>query len=96
MKNQEIKIIYKKLDELKPYEKNPRHNEDAVKYVKNSIEKFGFKVPIVITADGEIVTGHTRFKAVEELGYEKDLHIENKNCKLYICDIIYIPFRNIR
>ena len=71
MKNQEMKIIYKKLEELKPYEKNPRHNDDAVKYVKNSIEKFGFKVPIVITADGEIVTGHTRFKAVQELGFKE-------------------------
>ena len=66
-----MNIVYKALDEIKPYEKNPRHNDDAVKYVKKSIEKFGFKVPIVIDKDGTIVAGHTRYKASLELGLEK-------------------------
>ena len=66
-----MKIVNKKIEELKPYENNPRHNEDAVKYVKNSIEQFGFKVPIVITKDNVIVTGHTRYKACQELGFEE-------------------------
>lgn len=60
-------IVEKKLSELKPYEKNPRHNDDAVKYVKNSIKQFGFKVPIVIDKNGVIVAGHTRYKASQEL-----------------------------
>ena len=51
-----------------PYEKNPRINDEAVKYVANSIKEFGFKVPIVIDKDNVIVAGHTRLKASKELG----------------------------
>lgn len=66
-----MNIVYKTLDEIKPYEKNPRHNDEAVKYVKNSIKKFGFKVPIVIDENNTIVAGHTRYKAAKELELEK-------------------------
>lgn len=59
------------IDEIKPYEKNPRKNEDSVKFVANSIKEFGFKVPIVIDADKVIVAGHTRWKAAKLLGLEK-------------------------
>lgn len=55
---------------LKPYENNPRINDTAVDYVARSIEEFGFKVPIVIDANNVIVTGHTRYKAAQELGME--------------------------
>ncbi len=64
-------IVLKTVEELKPYEKNPRKNEKAVKYVKNSIEEFGFKVPIVIDKDNVIVAGHTRLEAAKELGLEE-------------------------
>jgi len=66
-----MKIVNKKLDELKPYKNNPRFNDDAVEYVANSIKEFGFKVPIVIDKDGVIVAGHTRYKASIELGLEE-------------------------
>ena len=62
----EIKNI--KIDELIPYEKNPRKNDEAVKYVAESIKQFGFKVPIIIDKDNVIVAGHTRLKAAKELG----------------------------
>ena len=63
-----MEIISKKIDELKPYEKNPRKNDDAVEYVAKSIKEFGFKVPIVIDKNNVIVTGHTRYKASKLLG----------------------------
>lgn len=66
-----MEIINKKLDELRPYENNPRFNDDAVEYVANSIKEFGFKVPIVIDKDNVIVAGHTRYKASMELGLEE-------------------------
>lgn len=66
-----MQIIYKRLRELKPYEKNPRKNDDAVQYVAKSIEQFGFKVPMVIEHDGTIVCGHTRFKAAQELDMDE-------------------------
>lgn len=61
-------IINIALKDLKPYENNPRKNDDAVKYVAESIKEFGFKVPIVIDKDNVIVAGHTRYKAAKKLG----------------------------
>ena len=66
-----MNIIEKNLKDIKPYEKNPRKNDNAVEYVANSIKEFGFKVPIVIDKDGVIVAGHTRYKASKKLGLEK-------------------------
>lgn len=66
-----MEIVLKKLDELKPYAKNPRINDDAVEYVMNSIKEFGFKVPLVIDKNGVIVTGHTRYKASQKLGLKE-------------------------
>lgn len=66
-----INVTSRKISEIKPYEKNPRKNDDAVKYVKNSIERFGFKVPIIVDKDGVIVAGHTRYKAAVELGLKE-------------------------
>lgn len=62
-----MKIVDKPIEWLRPYENNPRNNEQAVEAVANSIKEFGFKVPIVATIDGEIVNGHTRFKAAKSL-----------------------------
>ena len=66
-----MNIVNKKITELKPYEKNPRFNDDTVKYVANSIKEFGFKVPIIIDEDNVIVAGHTRYKASQELGLKE-------------------------
>ena len=66
-----MQIEYIKLEQIKPYERNPRKNDDAVKYVKQSIKEFGFKVPIVLDKDNVIVAGHTRYKASKELGLKE-------------------------
>ncbi|MBR4025474.1 MAG: ParB N-terminal domain-containing protein, partial [Mycoplasmataceae bacterium] len=58
-------------EDIIPYENNPRHNENAVDYVANSIKEFGFKVPIIIDKENVVVTGHTRLKASEKLGIKK-------------------------
>lgn len=65
-----MNVIDMRLDQLKPYENNPRHNDEAVDYVANSIQEFGFKVPLVVDKDGTIVTGHTRYKAAQQLGLD--------------------------
>ena len=59
------------IDDLKPYENNPRINDGAVEYVAKSIQDFGFKVPIVIDKNNVVVCGHTRLKASKKLGLEK-------------------------
>ena len=61
-------IVMKKVEELVPYESNPRINDYAVEAVANSIREFGFKVPMVVTDDDVIVSGHTRLKAAIFLG----------------------------
>lgn len=65
------KVTYVPVSEIKPYKHNPRDNSDAVDKVAASIREFGFKVPLVITQDGEIVTGHTRIEAAKRLGIEE-------------------------
>ena len=66
-----MEIINKKISELKPYENNPRKNDEAVEFVANSIKEFGFKVPLVIDKDNIIVAGHTRYKASKQLGLKE-------------------------
>lgn len=66
-----MQIINRKLIDITPYEKNPRKNDKAVKYVAESIKEFGFKVPIVIDKDGVIVCGHTRYKVAKKLKYDE-------------------------
>jgi len=58
------------LDRVRPYEKNPRQNDDAVDAVAQSIRQFGFRQPIVVDSDGVIICGHTRWKAAQKLGME--------------------------
>lgn len=55
------------LTDIVPYENNPRHNNNAVSAVVESIKTFGFKVPIVIDSNNVIITGHTRYKAAQKL-----------------------------
>jgi ParB/RepB/Spo0J family partition protein len=63
-----MKIENMLIKDIKPYERNPRKNDDAVDFVANSIESFGFRVPIVIDTNNIIVAGHTRYKAAKKLG----------------------------
>ena len=66
-----MQIEYRKTEDLIPYENNPRKNDDAVELVANSIQEFGFKVPIIVDEENIIVAGHTRLKAAELLGIEE-------------------------
>lgn len=63
-----MKIIEKKLEDIRPYDNNPRMNDRAVPAVAESLKKFGWQQPIVIDRNGIIVCGHTRYKAALELG----------------------------
>lgn len=65
-----METIIKKVSELIPYINNPRNNDNAVDAVASSIKNFGFKVPIVVDSNNEIINGHTRLKAAQKLGLE--------------------------
>ena len=60
-----------KIDEVKPYENNPRKNDEAVEKVANSIKEFGWQQPIVVDKEGVVIVGHTRLKAAQELGLDE-------------------------
>jgi len=66
-----MKIELRKLSDIKPYENNPRLNDDAVDAVAASLREFGFRQPIVVDTEGVIICGHTRWKAAQKLGLEK-------------------------
>lgn len=66
-----MNIIYLPISEIKPYEKNPRKNDNAVEGVANSIREFGFRNPIIVDSNNEIVAGHTRYKAAIKLGMKE-------------------------
>ena len=56
------------VSDLIPYAKNARHNEKAVDKVVSSIQEFGFKNPIIVDQNNEIIAGHTRLLAARKLG----------------------------
>jgi site-specific DNA-methyltransferase (adenine-specific) len=57
--------------EIKPYEKNARKNDAAVKSVMQSIEQCEYIAPICVDENNIILAGHTRFKALKRLKYSE-------------------------
>ena len=55
------------VNDLVPYEKNPRKNDQSVDKVAESIREFGFRSPVVIDRHNVVVCGHTRLKAAKKL-----------------------------
>lgn len=62
-----MKLEQRKLADIRPYENNPRKNDDAVAAVMESIRQCGYVSPIVVDEDGVILAGHTRYKALRKL-----------------------------
>ncbi len=57
-----LRVEYWPIEKLKPYEYNPRRNDNAVDRIRASIREFGFAVPILAKSDGEVIDGHLRLK----------------------------------
>ncbi len=71
-----MEIVVKNITEVIPYANNPRDFTETLEPLKNSIERFGFRQPIVIDKSGVVVIGHARLQAAKELGYtEVPVHI---------------------
>lgn len=64
-------IVMKKLNEIRPYFRNPRKNDKTVEMLVKVIPQVGFNVPILIDKNGVIVKGHARYKAAFKLGMEE-------------------------
>lgn len=66
--NRRVEFSYIDLNDIVPYEGNPRDNSKAIPAVAESIRSFGFLVPCVIDKDNVLVAGHTRVEAAKLLG----------------------------
>lgn len=65
----EVAAVFVAIDDLIPWDKNPRFNDQAVEPVMRSIQRFGFANPVIARADNNVVVcGHTRLKAAKSLG----------------------------
>jgi DNA modification methylase len=62
----DVKLV--NIDDVRPYEANPRINDQAVDAVAASLREFGFRQPIVVDEQNVIIVGHTRWKAAKKLG----------------------------
>jgi len=68
---QKFTVELRKIDDIRPYERNPRINDQAVDAVAASLAEFGFRQPVVVDPEGVIIVGHTRWKAAQKLGLAK-------------------------
>lgn len=66
VKKEFIKI---KTEDLIPYDNNPRHNEEAVPDVAESIRQCGDLDPIEVDENNVILSGHTRLLALQQQGF---------------------------
>ena len=57
------------ISKIKPYSKNPRrHSDGQIAKIVQSIEEFGWTIPLLVTAKGELIAGHGRLLAARKLG----------------------------
>ena len=63
------------LSDLRPYENNPRRNDQAVEAVQESIHQVGYISPIIIDENNEILAGHTRLKALKLDGGVQEVEV---------------------
>jgi DNA modification methylase len=65
-----LEVTYLPTTSLKPHPKNPRvHTDKQVGQIAQSIEAFGFNVPILVDDRHNIVAGHGRLLAARKLGW---------------------------
>ena len=88
-----MKVIKKRLDDLKHPEKNVRiHSEQQIRELKRSLEKFGQTRALVLDENNVILIGNGLYEAMVSLGYqEASVYVktelsENDKKKLMIAD----------
>ena len=88
-----MKVIKKRLDDLKHPEKNVRiHSEQQIRELKRSLEKFGQTRALVVDGNNVILIGNGLYEAMVSLGYqEASVYVktelsENDKKKLMIAD----------
>ena len=64
-----LNILDRKVADLRPYARNPRtHSKKQIRQIAESITRFGFTNPVLISDDDELIAGHGRVAAAKLLG----------------------------
>ena len=66
-----MELVRVSIDKLRPYPNNPRYNDDAAVAVVASIEEVGYITPIIVDENYQILAGHTRWMALNQMGEEE-------------------------
>lgn len=67
-----MKVEMWEITRPKPYGKNPRKiKQKDVDKVAQSIQKFGFRQPLVVDKKGIVIVGHKRLIAAQQLGWPR-------------------------
>ena len=64
-----INVEHWAIERLVPYKIVLRKNDRAVQRMIDSIQAYGFKIPLLVSEDGELIDGDLRLKAARQLGY---------------------------
>src|SRR5258707_13367468 len=57
------------ISRVKPNSHNSRtHSAKQIRQIANSIVAFGFRNPLLVSEDGELIAGHGRYQAAKLLG----------------------------
>ena len=65
------KVSHRSIASLRPYAANARtHSQHQIKQIADSIARFGFTNPVLVSGQSEIIAGHGRVRAAKLLGHE--------------------------
>jgi ParB-like chromosome segregation protein Spo0J len=66
-----LEVTYLRTTSLKPDPRNPRvHTDKQVRQIAQSIESFGFNVPLLIDDQHKVIAGHGRLMAARKMGWD--------------------------
>jgi len=66
-----LEVMYLRTTSLKPDPRNPRvHTDKQVRQIAQSIESFGFNVPLLIDEQQQVIAGHGRLMAARKIGWD--------------------------
>ena len=72
MKNQNLRIEYRQVSKLRPYQRNARtHPPEQIAKIKSLIERVGFVVPILVDGKNGILKGHGSLQAALQIGMQR-------------------------
>jgi ParB-like chromosome segregation protein Spo0J len=68
---QKLSVEFLKISSLKPYKWNARtHSKHQIRQIAESIRRFGFRNPVLVDHESEIIAGHGRIEGAVLCGMD--------------------------